>query len=74
MLGLSTQLFYNSSMINFDKENDKEFLREALKLMQKELLETKRENISLKKLKEKDDEILQKLAEELKNLRQRVFD
>ena len=60
-------------MINFDKENDKEFMREALKLMQREFYDVKKENIFLKQLKEKDDEILQKLAEELKNLRQRVF-
>ncbi|MDA9189653.1 IS66 family transposase [bacterium] len=61
-------------MINFDKENDKEFLREALKLIQKDLFETKKENILLRKSKEKDEEILQKISEELKNLRQRVFD
>ncbi len=61
-------------MINFDKENDKEFMREALKLMQKKLLVKELEVLELRKLKEKDEEILKKLAEELKNLRQRVFD
>lgn len=60
-------------MIDFDKENDKEFMREALKLMQVELLDARKENIFLKNTKEKDEEILQKLSEELKNLRQRVF-
>jgi transposase len=61
-------------MIDFDKENDKEFMREALKHMQNKLLLKELEVIELRKLKEKDDEILQKLEEELKNLRQRVFD
>lgn len=61
-------------MYNFDKENDKEFLREALKLMQEKLLLKELEVLELRKLKETDEEILQKLSEELKNLRQRVFD
>lgn len=60
-------------MYNVSKENDREFMREAIKLLQKELLETKKENILLKKEKEKDEEILQKISEELKNLRKRVF-
>lgn len=66
--------FYSFAMINFDKENDKEFMREALKLMQNELLLQRLEIIELRKLKETDEEILQKIEEELKNLRQRVFD
>ena len=61
-------------MINFDKENDKEFMREALKLMQEKVLLQRLEIIELRQLKEKDEEVLRKLAEELKNLRQRVFD
>ena len=60
-------------MMNFDKENDKEFMREALKLMHEKLVLKELEIIGLKKLKEKDEEILQKLEEELKNLRKRVF-
>ena len=58
-------------MMNFDKENDKEndkeFMREALKLMHEKLVLKELEIIGLKKLKEKDEEILQKLEEELKN-------
>jgi transposase len=61
-------------MYNFDKENDKEFMREALKLMQEKLLLKELEVLGLRQLKENDEKILQKLSEELKNLRQRVFD
>ncbi|PIK13968.1 IS66 family transposase [Halobacteriovorax sp. JY17] len=61
-------------MIDFTKENDKEFMREALMLMQEKLLSKELEVVELRKLKEKDEEILQKLEEELKNLRKRVFD
>jgi transposase len=60
-------------MYDFDKENDKEFMREALKLMQKKLLLKELEVLELKSISEKDNEILQKLSEELKNLRERVF-
>jgi len=61
-------------MIDFTKENDKEFMREALMLMQEKLLLKELEVVGLRRLKEKDEEILQKLEEELKNLRKRVFD
>jgi len=60
-------------MYDVSKENDKEFMREAIMLLQEELLEAKIEVVLLKKLKEKDEEILQKISEELKNLRKRVF-
>ena len=60
-------------MYDVSKENDKEFLREAVLMLQEELLETKIEVILLKKLKEKDEEVLLKISEELKNLRKRVF-
>ncbi len=61
-------------MYDVSKENNKEFLREAVLMLQEELLEAKVEVVLLKKLKEKDEEILQKISEELKNLRKRVFD
>jgi len=60
-------------MYDISKENDKEFLREAVLTLQEELLEAKIEVVLLKKLKEKDEEVLQKISEELKNLRKRVF-
>lgn len=52
-------------MYDVSKENDKEFLREAVLMLQEELLETKIEVILLKKLKEKDEEVLLKISEEL---------
>jgi transposase len=60
-------------MYDFDKENDKEFLREAGKHLQGRVLELEKivRQISLKN--EKDEEVLLKLSEELKNLRERVF-
>lgn len=61
-------------MYDVSKENDKDFMREAIMLLQEELLEAKIEVILLKKLKEKDEEVLQKISEELKNLRRKVFD
>lgn len=61
-------------MMDFDKENDKEFLREAGKLLQEQLLETRVLLAQSQALNEKDEEILQKISEELKNLRKRVFD
>jgi hypothetical protein len=48
-------------------------MREAIMLLQEELLQTRIENSLLKKLKEKDQEVLQKISEELKNLRRRIF-
>jgi len=60
-------------MYDVSKENDKEFLREAVLMLQEELLEAKIEVVLLKKLKEKDEEVLLKISEELKNLRKRVF-
>jgi transposase len=42
-------------------------------MLQEELLEAKIEVVLLKKLKEKDEEVLQKISEELRNLRTRVF-
>ena len=61
-------------MYDVSKENDKEFMREAIVLLQEKLLLKELEILELRKLKEKDQEILQKISEELKNLRQRVFD
>jgi hypothetical protein len=61
-------------MYNFDKENDKDFLREAGKFLQERLLQKEIEIFQLKALLEKDNTIKKKLTEELLNLRKRVFD
>ena len=60
-------------MYDVSKENDKEFLREAVSMLQEKLMMKELEVLELRKLKEKDHEILQKISEELKNLRKRVF-
>ena len=60
-------------MYDVSKENDKEFLREAVLMLQDKLLLKELEVLELKRLKEKDEEILQKISEELRNLRKRVF-
>lgn len=61
-------------MYDFDKENDKEFLREAGKLLQGRLLQAET-LLAQKEIEQaKDDEIKQRLTEELLNLRRRVFD
>lgn len=60
-------------MFDFDKENNKEFLREAGKLLQEKLLIAEKIVILFESKNKKDEEILQKLSEELKNLRKRVF-
>lgn len=61
-------------MFNFDKENDKEFLREAGKLLQEKVLQLEKKVAQDLKIKEIDSEIIQKISEELKILRKRVFD
>ena len=61
-------------MYDVSKENDKEFLREAVKLLQEQLIVKELLILELTKVKEKDEKILQKISEELKNLRKRVFD
>ena len=60
-------------MFDFDKENNKEFLREAGKLLQDKVLEMEMILIQSLTKNQKDEEIFQKLSEELKNLRKRVF-
>jgi transposase len=60
-------------MYDFDKENDKDFLKEAGKLLQQKVLDLELKLSLALKLSEKDQEILQKLTEELKILRERVF-
>ena len=60
-------------MYDVSKENDKEFLREAVSMLQDKLLLKELEVLELRQLKEKDEEVLQKISEELKNLRKRVF-
>ena len=61
-------------MYNFDKEDDKEFLREAGKLLQEKVIKLEK-IVEQNQLQSKiDDEIKQKLTEELLNLRSRIFD
>lgn len=60
-------------MYDFDKETDKDFLREAGKMLQQRLVVAEQKLYQTKIEKTKDDEVNQKLTEELKNLRQRVF-
>jgi transposase len=61
-------------MYDFDKENDKDVLREQAKFLQLEFLRIKIELIQTKIQTAKDLEIKQKLSEELLNIRKRVFD
>jgi hypothetical protein len=60
-------------MYNFENENDKEFLREAVKLLQDKLIVAELKLIQAKIENSLDEEMLKKLSEELKNLRKRVF-
>jgi len=60
-------------MYDVSKENDKEFLREAVMLLQDKLMLQQFIILELRQLKEKDEEVLLKISEELKNLRKRVF-
>jgi len=61
-------------MYDFDKEKDSEFLREAGKLLQERVLNLEKELVLARLKNEKDEEIKQKLTEELLNLRKRIFD
>jgi len=60
-------------MYDISKENDKEFMREAIMLLQTKIIAMEKELILERELSKKDEEILQKLSEELKNLRKMVF-
>jgi transposase len=60
-------------MYDVSNENDKEFLREAVMLLQEKLMLKELVILELRKINEKDEEIVQKISEELKNLRARVF-
>lgn len=61
-------------MYDFDKENDKDVLREQAKFLQLELLKANIRLIQAQIEMTKDQEIKQKLSEELLNIRKRVFD
>ena len=61
-------------MYDFDKETDKEFLREAGKMLQARLVIAETQLIQAKIENTKNEEIKQKLTEELLNLRKRIFD
>jgi len=61
-------------MYDFDKEKDSEFLREAGKLLQERVLNLEKELVLARLKNEKDEEIKQKLTEELLNRRKRIFD
>jgi transposase len=59
---------------DFDKETDRDFLREAGKLLQEKVIQLKIENIQLKLQHTQDEEIKKKLTGELLVLRRRIFD
>jgi len=59
---------------DFDRENDKDFLREAGKMLQEEVVTLRIEVIQLKLQNAKDKEIKIKLTGELLVLRRRIFD
>lgn len=59
---------------DFDKETDKDFLREAGKLLQERVIELEVEKIQLKIQHNLDEEIKKKLTGELLVLRKRIFD
>ena len=60
-------------MYDFDKEKDHDFLREAGKHLQERVLILERELVLSRLQKEKDEEIKNKIKEELINLRRRFF-
>lgn len=55
------------------KENDKEVLQEFTRHMHERIVELEIKVIQLVQKNAKDEEILEKLSQELKNLRDRVF-
>ncbi|MBI2519584.1 MAG: IS66 family transposase [Bdellovibrio sp.] len=59
---------------DFDKETDKDFLKEAGKMLQERVIHLELENLQLKLEKTQDEEIKTKLTGELLVLRRRVFD
>lgn len=59
---------------DFDRETDKDFLREAGKSLQREVVMLRLEVFQLKNSKALDEEIKQKLTGELLVLRKKVFD
>lgn len=63
-----------NNIYDFDKETDKEFLREAGKMLQEKVIKLEIENIQLKLQQEYDEEIKSKLTGELLVLRRRIFD
>ncbi len=70
-------MLYNSIMdkrYDFNKETDKDFLREASMMLQEEVIKLRVENIQLKLQQAEDEEIKSKLTGELLVLRRRVFD
>jgi transposase len=61
-------------MYDTSKENNKEFLKELNRHLQEKVLFLEKEVQQLRTLKQKDEEISMKLAEELHALRKRFFD
>jgi transposase len=61
-------------LYDFEKETDKDFLREAGKMLQLKVIALEIENFQLKLLSSKDEEIKSKLTGELLVLRRRIFD
>jgi len=61
-------------MYDFDKENDRDVLREQAKFLQQELFKANIKLIQAQIEISKDQEIKQKLSEELINIRKRIFD
>lgn len=59
---------------DFDKEHDKDFLREAGKMLQGEVIRLRIENIQLSLKEQRDEEIRKKLTGELLVLRRKIFD
>lgn len=59
---------------DFDKETDKDFLREAGKMLQKEVIELRIQIIQLKLQKSQDEEIKKNLTGQLLILRRSIFD
>jgi transposase len=63
-----------NNIYDFDKENDKDFLRAASKKLQNEVIQLRIEVIQLKLQQSQDEEIKSKLTGELLVLRRRIFD
>lgn len=63
-----------NSLYDFEKETDKDFLREASMLLQEKVIKLELKVLELSTQKNQDEEIKAKLTGELLVLRKKIFD